>query len=90
MRGILTSIAMGASIGLMLAALLLFLSGCSAIPHTETVTVEKVEICPISAPEVSCPNLGDGTVEALEDAYIDCREAARAWEESWSACGKQG
>ena len=88
MKGILTSVVMGGALGLLLAAILLLLSGCSAIPHTETVTVEKVEICPISAPEASCPNIVDGTIEILEDAYIDCREAARAWEESWAACNK--
>ena len=88
MRDALSAIAAGAGFGLMVIAILLLLSGCGLVPHTETVTVERIERCPVTAPDLQCKTIVDGSIEELEDAYIDCRAAVQAWEESWASCAK--
>ena len=85
MKEVLPSIKMGVGLAAALAVLLL-LAACGSVPHTETVTVQKIERCPIAPPEVQCPAVTDGSIEELEDAYIDCREADLAWREAWEAC----
>ena len=85
MKEVLPSIKMGVGLACALAVLLL-LAGCGSVPHTETVTVQKITRCPVAAPEISCPQITDGSIEELEDAYIDCREAVRAWQEDWDDC----
>ena len=70
------------------AAVVVILASCSSTPHPQTVTVVKVERCPVVAPDVQCPQITDASEAELEDAYVYCREAVRAWQEEWEDCSQ--
>ena len=68
-----------------LTCLLIF--GCSSGTTPTAVIHERIEQCPVQAIDLTCPDITDASVEALEDAYIDCRAAVEAWQEAWRSCG---